>query len=59
MKANQNSLHKDVDQLVQLAQDLKNEVDKTDSTEVLSVSMLRKTEEIQKLARHIASLAKS
>ncbi len=59
LKANQSNLHRDVNQLLQLAQDLKKEVDKTDSTEVLSISMLRKAEEIQKLARHIASLARS
>jgi hypothetical protein len=59
MIENQTALQKEVNQLVQLAEELKKEVDQTNSKEVLSVSMLTKTERIQKLAHHIASLAKS
>ena len=59
LQANQKDLHRDVDQLLQLAQELKKEVDKTDGTAVLSLSMLKKADEIQKLAHQIASLAKS
>jgi len=32
-------------------------VEKTDSTKVLSIQMLRKTQDIEKLAHHIATLA--
>jgi hypothetical protein len=57
LKENQKNLRRDVDQLVQLAQDLKIEADKTNQTNVLSLTFLRKAEEIEKLARQIKSLA--
>jgi hypothetical protein len=40
-----------------LASELKAEVEKTDAVKVLSVMMLRKTEEIEKLAKEIRSRA--
>jgi hypothetical protein len=40
-----------------LASELKNEVEKTDAVKVLSVAMLRKAEEIEKLAHGIRSRA--
>jgi len=46
-------IHKKVEKLYQLASELKAEVDKTDSTKVLSLNLLRKAEEIEKLARDI------
>ena len=42
----------------QLATELKEEVDKTDSAKVLSLAMLKKAEEIEKLAKDIKSRAK-
>jgi len=55
---NQKDIRKNVERLFQLASDLKKEVEKTDSTVILSVSLLRKTEEIEKLARQIRNRAK-
>ena len=59
LKADDKDIHKQVALLAQYADDLKKEVDKTDSTKVLSVGMLRKTQSIEKLAHHIATLASS
>jgi hypothetical protein len=58
LKLNQKGLKRDVQRLLELAQALEKEVEKTDATEVLSVSMIRKAEEIEKLAKHIKSLAR-
>jgi hypothetical protein len=41
-----------------LASELKVEVEKMDSVQVLSIAMLRKTEDIEKLAKEIRSRAK-
>ena len=38
---------------LQMAQDLKNESDKTPETDVLSLSLVKKVEDIEKLARQI------
>lgn len=59
LKADDKDIHKQVALLAQYADDLKKEVEKIDSTKVLSVGMLRKTQSIEKLAHHIASLASS
>ncbi|HVH73242.1 MAG TPA: hypothetical protein VNB49_19335 [Candidatus Dormibacteraeota bacterium] len=40
-----------------MASELKAEVEKTDSVQVLSVTMLKKAEEIEKLAKGIRSRA--
>ena len=58
LEANEKGIKKNVERLYQLAGELKAEVDKTDSVQVLSLGMLRKTEEIEKLAREIRSRAK-
>jgi hypothetical protein len=58
LEANQKEIKKNVEKLYDLASDLKAEVEKTDSVQVLSMAMLRKTEEIEKLAREIRSRAK-
>ena len=54
----QKQIKKDVDQLFGLAQDLKTQSEKMDSTQVLSLQFVEKTEEIEKLARKIRSLAR-
>jgi hypothetical protein len=59
LKADDRDIHKQVALLAQYADELKKEVEKTDSTKVLSLQMLRKTQSIEKLAHHIASLAAS
>ena len=58
LEQRQKDMKKDVDRLYQLASDLKAEVDKTDATAVLSLAMLKKTEEIEKLAKQIRDHAK-
>ena len=58
LEANQKDIKKNVERLFQLAGELKTEVEKTDSSHVLSLALLKKTEEIEKLARDIRSRAK-
>ena len=57
LKYHQKQLKQDVNHLYDLARKLRNQVIKTDSTEVLSLDMLHTTEKIEKLARHIRELA--
>ncbi len=58
LAANQKEIKKNVEKLYDLASELKTEVEKTDSVLVLSLAMLRKTDEIEKLARDIRNRAK-
>ena len=51
-------MKKKVEQLYQLAKELKDEVEKTDSTKVLSLNLVKKTEEIEKLAHDIRNRSK-
>jgi cytochrome P450 len=53
LKENQKALRRDVDRLLQLVKDLKDESDKTPETDVLSLSLVKKAEDIEKLARQI------
>ena len=57
LEANQKDIKKNIEKLYQLAGELKAEVEKTDSVQVLSVPMLKKAEEIEKLAKSIRSRA--
>lgn len=52
------NIKKNVARLYELATQLKEEVEKTDGTAILSLSLLKKTEEIEKLARQIRNRAK-
>lgn len=54
----QKQIKKDVDELFGLAQDLKSQAEKMDSTAVLSLQFVQKTEEIEKLAKKIRGLAR-
>ncbi|HKF52289.1 MAG TPA: hypothetical protein VKB26_08250 [Candidatus Acidoferrales bacterium] len=58
LRQNQRDIRKDVDQLFSLAQELKNLADKNDAATELSVNLLQKTEEIEKLAKKIHDLAR-
>jgi hypothetical protein len=58
LKENEKDIKKDIEKLYQLAGELKAEVEKTDSSVVLSLAMLRKAEEIEKLAKEIRNRAK-
>jgi hypothetical protein len=54
---NQKTILQDVEKLYKLAGELKDEVEKTDSTSTLSLSMVQKAKDVEKLAKQIASLA--
>ena len=58
LEANQKDIKKNVEKLFDLASELKAEVEKTDSVQVLSLNMLRRTEEIERLAKEIRTKAK-
>jgi len=58
LEQNQKDIKKDIEKLYELASELKTEVEKTDATAVLSVAMVKKAEEIEKLARQIKDHAK-
>jgi hypothetical protein len=53
LKEDQKILRHDVDRLLQMVKELKTESDNTPETEVLSLSLVKKTEDIEKLARRI------
>ena len=59
LKENQKNLRRDADHLLQLAQELKDEADKTEQADVLSLSLIHRAEEIEKLARQIKGLVSS
>jgi hypothetical protein len=58
LEQNQKDMKKNIERLFQLASELKDEVEKTDATTTLSLVLLRKTEEIEKLAHQIRDKAK-
>lgn len=58
LEANEKDIKKNVEKLYQLASDLKEQVEKTDSAKVLSLNLVKKAEEIEKLARSIKERAK-
>ncbi|HEX8871824.1 MAG TPA: hypothetical protein VF758_03600 [Candidatus Acidoferrum sp.] len=53
LEANDKDMKKKVRRLYELASELKTEVEKTDSSKVLSMNLVKKAEEIEKLAREI------
>jgi hypothetical protein len=58
LEENQKDIKKNIEKLFELASQLKEQVEKTDSTAVLSLAMVKKAEEIEKLARQIKERAK-
>jgi hypothetical protein len=58
MKEDQKTMRKDVEKLFVLAQELKEEVQKTNPSAVLSLALVHKAEEIEKLAHQIQKLTK-
>ena len=58
LKQNQDQIHDDVEKLYTLASELKDQVEKTDSANVLSLAMVGKAEQVEKLARQIKNLAR-
>jgi hypothetical protein len=59
LKEGQKELRRDVDRLLQLVKDLKDESDKTPETDVLSLSLVKKAEDIEKLARQVKDLIRA
>ena len=57
-RANQQEIKTDVARLYEMVSELKEQVDKTDSTSTLSLSVVKKAQQIEKLAKQIKSLAK-
>ncbi|HXX13485.1 MAG TPA: hypothetical protein VEJ47_01150 [Candidatus Eremiobacteraceae bacterium] len=58
LESNDKDMKKKVEQLYQLASELKAAVEKTDSSKVLSLDLVRKAEEIEKLAHDIKNRSK-
>lgn len=58
LEDNQKDIKKNIEKLFDLASQLKEQVEKTDSTTTLSLALVRKAEEIEKLARQIKERAK-
>lgn len=58
LEANEKDIKKNIEKLYQLATDLKSEVEKTDSSQVLSLALLKKADEIERLAHDIKTRAK-
>jgi len=58
LQENEREFRAGIERLYQLASELREEVQSTATTDVLSVRMYKKTEEIEKLAKHLKSKAK-
>jgi len=58
LEQNQKEIKKEIEKLYDLATQLKEEIEKTDSSTVLSLSLVKKAEEVEKLARQIKERAK-
>jgi hypothetical protein len=58
LQQNEKEFRAGVERLYQLSSDLRDEVQKTLTTDVLSVHMYKKTEEIEKLAKMLKNKAK-
>lgn len=59
LKESQKSLRRDADHLLQLAQELKDQAYETEQTKVLSLSLIHKAEEVEKLAKQIKDLVRA
>lgn len=59
LKENQKKLKEDVDHLVKLVGELKKEVDTTNQEDVLSLTLIHKADEVEKLAKKIKSLTRT
>jgi hypothetical protein len=59
LRANQEDIKKDVARLTQLVSELQKGLDESDTKDVLSLEVIHKTEEIEKLAKQIRGLIRS
>lgn len=58
LEERQIGIKKDVQRLYEIATQLKNEVEKTDSSKILSLNLVKRAEEAEKLAKHLKGLAR-
>jgi hypothetical protein len=58
LEQRQKDIKRDIEKLFDLATQLKAEVEKTDATTTLSLAMVRRAEEVEKLARQIKDNAR-
>lgn len=58
LEDNDKDMKKKVERLYQLATELKEQVNKTDSSKVMSLDLMKKAEEIERLARDIKNRSK-
>jgi len=59
LKANREAIKKDVARLTELVQQLQSGLDANSMTDVLSLDVLKKCDEIEKLAKQVRSLVKA
>jgi hypothetical protein len=57
-RANQKEIKTDVAKLYEMVTELKEQIEKTDATSTLSLSVVKKAQQIEKLAKQIKELAK-
>src|SRR5713226_5580185 len=57
-RANQITIRTDIAKLYEMVSDLKEQIEKTDATATLSISVVKKAQQIEKLAKQIKDLAK-
>jgi hypothetical protein len=57
-RANQIEIRTDIAKLYDLVSEFKEQVEKTDATATLSISVVKKAQQIEKLAKHIKDLAR-
>jgi hypothetical protein len=57
-RANQKEIRTDVAKLYEMVTELKEQIEKTDATATLSISVVKKAQQIEKLAKQIKDLAK-
>jgi hypothetical protein len=58
LKQNKQQIEENVEKIYQLAGELKGEVEKTDAANTLSLPMIQKAEQIEKLAKQVKNLAR-
>jgi hypothetical protein len=58
LKRNQSQIREDVEKLYALALELRAQVETTETAQVLSLPMIQKAEQIEKLAKQVKTLAR-
>jgi hypothetical protein len=58
LKANREAVNKDVTRMSELVDALQKQLKESDTTDILSLDVIRKSEEIEKLARHVRDLVR-